>query len=101
MFSSTCDIKSQVASLTQNSVANDKPKVLGKTKVSGADAVSLQVTLSGATVKIAVDPNSPHRPLQLVASGGKLTSTFSQFDKEVRPTAPAGAQDLKTLTGGK
>ncbi|MGN6162104.1 MAG: hypothetical protein ACTHOG_10455 [Marmoricola sp.] len=101
MFASTCDIKSLVGSFTQNSVANDKPKVLGKVKIDGTEAVTLQITLNGTAVKIAVDPNAPHRPLQVTSSGGKLTSTFTQFDKPVRPTAPAGAQDVKTLTGGK
>lgn len=101
MFANTCDIKSLVQSFTVNTVAKDKPKVLGKTKVNGVDAVSLQIQLSGTAVTIAVAADKPHRPLRVISSGGKLTSVFTQFDQPVRPTAPAGAQDVSKLAGAK
>lgn len=101
MFGNTCAITSLVKSFTANSVANDKAKVLGKTKVNGTDAVTLQITLSSSPVKIAVAASAPHRPLQVTAAGGKLVSVFSEFDKPVRPTAPAGATDVNKLAGAK
>lgn len=101
MFANTCDIKSLVQSFTTNAIAKDKAKLAGKTKVNGVDAVNLQILLSGTTVTIAVDANQPHRPLQVISSEGKLTSVFTQFDQPVRPTAPAGAQNVTALAGGK
>ena len=101
MFSNTCDIKSLVRSFTKNSVANDKAKVVGKTKVGTRDAVTLQISLSGSPVSIAVDPESPHRPLRVTSVGGKLTTVLSQFDVPLRPVAPVGATDLSKVAGIK
>lgn len=101
MFSNTCDITSLVHSITKNSVASDKPKVLGKTKVGNRDAVTLQISLNGSPATIAVDAESPHRPLRLTSVGGKLTTVLSEFDVPLRPAAPANATDLSTLSGTK
>lgn len=101
MFANTCDIKSLVNSFTGNTVDKDAPKVTGKTKVEGMDAVNLEITMSGTTVTIAVAATKPHRPLSVNAAGGKLTSLFTQFDQPVKPTAPVGAQDLNKLKAGQ
>lgn len=101
IFSNTCSIKSLVQSFTGDSIAKNKPTLVGKTKVDGIDAVSLQILISGTKVTIAVQADKPHRPLRVISSGGKLTSVFTQFDQPIRPTAPAGAQDLSALTGTK
>lgn len=101
MFSNTCNLTSLVQSLTKNTVAADKAKVLGKTKVGSADAVSLQILLSGTPLTIAVAADRPHRPLRVTSAGGKLTTVLSGFDQPVRPVAPAGAENLSTLSGGQ
>lgn len=100
MFTNTCNIASLVQSFTKSSVAADKPKVLGKTKVGGADAVRLQISLSGTPITLAVAAASPHLPLQVTSVAGKLTTVLSAFDEPVRPVAPAGAENLSTLSGG-
>lgn len=101
LFTDACGTAGLVKSYTTNSIAQDKPKVLGKTKVDGVDAVDLQITLSNTRVTLAISADSPHRILRVSAPSVKLTTVYSQFDKPVRPTAPADAQDISTLTPKK
>lgn len=101
LFADACGTAGLVKSYKTNSIAQDRPKVLGKTKVDGVDAINLQITLSNTRVTLSISADSPHRILRVSAPSVKLTTIYSEFDKPIRPTAPAGAQDLGTLAPQK
>lgn len=101
LFTDACGTQGLIKSYKTNSVSQDQPKVIGKTKVGGVDAVNLQVTLSGTRVILAISASNPHRILSVSAPSAKLTTIYSQFDQPVRPTAPTGAQDVSKLAPAK
>jgi hypothetical protein len=101
LFTDACGTAGLVKSYKTNTVAQDKPKVLGKTKVNGVDAINLQITLSSTRVTLSISADSPHRILRVSAPSVKLTTVYSRFDEPIRPTAPAGAQDIGTLAPQK
>lgn len=101
LFTDACGTQGIVKSYKTNSVAQDKPKVLGKTKVGGVDAVRLQITLSGTPVTLAISADNPHRILSVSAPKAKLTTIYSQFDQPIHPVAPTGAQDINKLAPSK
>lgn len=92
-----CDLASFVKSYSAQTIAQDAPKVLGQTTVNGQDAVNLQIAAGEKTFTVSVAVSSPHYPLQVVAMDGKRTTVFSDFNKPVNPTAPAGAEDLSRV----
>ncbi|MGN6721882.1 MAG: hypothetical protein ACTHJM_04650 [Marmoricola sp.] len=101
LFTDACGTQGLIKSYKTNSVSQDKPKVLGKTKIDGVDAVNLQITLNGTKVTLAISASSPHRILKVTAASVKLTTLYTKFDEPVRATAPSGAQDISKLAPSK
>jgi len=101
LFADACGTQGLVKSYKASTISQNKPKVIGKTSVGGVDAISLQITLSGTRVTLAISAGSPHRILSVSAPSVKLRTIYSKFDEPVRPVAPAGALDINQVAPSK
>ena len=101
-LSSLCDLDNLLSKLDDSSKSGSNGTVKGTSSVNGEDAVELDTTEKGDTLKTWVATGDKHYVVRLEMGGKSPGSVdFTEFDKDFKITAPAKSDvvDLSNATG--